>query len=166
MIMNKTRARNLKNKGQDLDAKIEIAEKRLEEAQERLAYFKQKYVTTAERLYLDMIEQEQDTIKRLTEAIGEALLERKPRKRNDNEPDINQQKLITVIGKMIRDIDVSLFDDIPRFYAAGVIQEIIEKLGGDVQALILIKRFIENEITPREVSAAIEMQLSKKGGLK
>lgn len=62
MIMNKTRATNV-------ETKIEIAEKRIEEAKERLVYFTERYEETANSFYLDMAQEERTKIEKTEKAI-------------------------------------------------------------------------------------------------
>ena len=55
-----------------MENKIKIAEKRIEEAQERAKYFQEKYAMTGDKLYKEMCEDEIERVTMLVEAIVKA----------------------------------------------------------------------------------------------
>lgn len=55
-----------------MENKIKIAEKRIEEAQDRAKYFQEMYAMTGDKMYKEMCEDEIERVAKIVEAIMKA----------------------------------------------------------------------------------------------
>lgn len=55
-----------------MENKIKIAEKRIEEAQDRAKYFQEMYAMTGDKMYKEMCEDEIERVAKIIEAIMKA----------------------------------------------------------------------------------------------